>query len=76
MKISTEDKQAIYESVMNALSKTVKSVLDKKVNESASFKLDFITNKPFAIAFEYDFYKLNTNDKNNQKAILSFSRRP
>lgn len=76
MKISTEDKQAIYESVMNALSKTVKSVLDKKVNESASFKPDFITSKPFAIAFEYDFYKLNTNDKNNQKAILSFSRRP
>ena len=34
MKISTENKQAIYESVMNALSKTVKGVLDKKVNES------------------------------------------
>ena len=34
MKVSTENKQAIYEAVMNALSKTVKGVLDKKVNES------------------------------------------
>ena len=34
MRISTENKQAVYESVMNALSKTVKGVLDKKVNES------------------------------------------
>ena len=34
MKVSNENKQAIYESVMNALSKTVKGVLDKKVNES------------------------------------------
>ena len=35
MRISNENKQAVYESVMNALSKTVKGVLDKKVNESS-----------------------------------------
>ena len=55
MRISTEDKQAIYESVMNALSKTVKGALDKKLNEN-------INN-----GYYYHITIVDTSDKNNPK---------